>query len=382
MSISEVYITGTSSFLPNEPIDNESIELYMGLINDQASKSKRIILARNGIKTRHYALNEDGSPTHSNASLTALAIRNLFTDKPSAVKGVELLSCGTSSADQLIPSHGAMVHGELREMNNVEVVTNSGACCSGMHALKYAFMSVKLGMASSAIAAGSERMSRPLRSDHFELEAKKLKSLEQDPIIAFEKDFLRWMLSDGAGAFLLQNKKNEDALSLRIEWIEGISYANEIETCMYMAGDKQADGSIKSYLDYSPAEIMDQSILSIKQDVKLLGDNIVKLGFRKLKEMMIEKEVDHKEIAYFLPHMSSHYFEDKIYAALAENEMEITKDHWFTNLSYKGNVGAGSAYLMVDELYHSGKLKLGDKILVAVPESARFSYMFCLLTVC
>lgn len=382
MSISEVYITGTASFLPNEPVDNESIEQYMGLINDQASKSKRIILARNGIKTRYYALNEDGSATHSNARLTALAIKNLFSQNPGSTKAVELLSCGTSSADQLIPSHGAMVHGELPEMNQVEVVTNSGACCSGMHALKYAYMSVKLGMASSAVAAGSERMSRPLRSDHFELEAKKLMSLEQDPIIAFEKDFLRWMLSDGAGAFLLQNKKKEDGLSLRMEWIEGISYANEIETCMYMAGEKQPDGNIKSYLDYSPAEIMDQSILSIKQDVKLLGENIVKLGFNKLKDVMLEKDVDPNEIAYFLPHMSSHFFEDKIYAALRENGMEITKDRWFTNLSYKGNVGAGSAYLMVDELYHSGKLKLGDKILVAVPESARFSYMFCLLTVC
>ena len=37
---------------------------------------------------------------------------------------------------------------------------------------------------------------------------------------------------------------------------------------------------------------------------------------------------------------------------------------------------------LLEELHHSGKLKLGDKILLVVPESARFSYMFSYLTVC
>jgi 3-oxoacyl-[acyl-carrier-protein] synthase III len=37
---------------------------------------------------------------------------------------------------------------------------------------------------------------------------------------------------------------------------------------------------------------------------------------------------------------------------------------------------------MVNELYHSGRLKKGEKILLLVPESGRFSYMYALLTVC
>ena len=37
----------------------------------------------------------------------------------------------------------------------------------------------------------------------FKEEAAKVKQLEGDGIIAFEKDFLRFMLSDGAGAALL-----------------------------------------------------------------------------------------------------------------------------------------------------------------------------------
>jgi 3-oxoacyl-[acyl-carrier-protein] synthase-3 len=36
---------------------------------------------------------------------------------------------------------------------------------------------------------------------------------------------------------------------------------------------------------------------------------------------------------------------------------------------------------MLDELFQSGKLKKGEKILMMIPESARFSYAYVLLTV-
>lgn len=190
------------------------------------------------------------------------------------------------------------------------------------------------------------------------------------------------MLSDGAGAFLIENKKNENGISLRIDWIEGFSFANEIEPCMYMGADKLENGELKSYLDFSPQEITDKSIMSIKQDVKLLGENIVKLGFKKLKLSLDNKGIDASEIDYFLPHMSSYFFEDKMYEEMKELGIEIPKEKWFTNLGTKGNVGAASIYLMVDELFNSGKLKKGQKILLGVPESSRFSYVFSLLTVC
>ena len=243
-------------------------------------------------------------------------------------------------------------------------------------------MAIKLGEKSKAISSGSERLSRILRADQFELEVKRLVELEENPFLAFEKDFLRWMLSDGAATFLLENKKSETGVSLRVDWIEGFSFANEAEACMYMAADKNPDGTLKSYMDYTPTEVYEKSILSIKQDVKLLGENIVKLGFKKLKETIVKKGVDVNEVAYFLPHMSSHFFEDKIYDALKEYDIEIPKEKWFTNLSYQGNVGAASIYMMVDGLLNSGKLKVGDQILLAVPESSRFSYVFSLLTVC
>jgi 3-oxoacyl-[acyl-carrier-protein] synthase III len=382
MALNEVYITNTAAFFPNNPVSNDEMEDYLGYINDAPSRSKAIVLRNNGIKNRFYALDKQGKPTHTNAQMTAEAVKALFKDNPEGIKNIELLSTGTSTPDQLMPSHGVMVHGYLPETKPFEVVSPSGVCCAGMHAFKYAYLATKAGEVQQSVATGSERFSLSLISSNFEDEAKRLKELVDDPYIGFEKEFLRWMLSDGAAAFLLSNKKNETGLSLKVEWIEGFSYANELEPCMYQACEKQKDGSLKSYQDYTPQELTAQSIMSIKQDVKLLSKNIVLYGGYGVSASLAKHGVKSSEIDYFLPHMSSNFFKDKIYQQLIANETGIMYDKWFVNLAEVGNVGAASVYFMVNELFHSGKLKVGDKIFLLVPESSRFSYMYSLLTVC
>lgn len=380
MHLNEVYITNTSLFVPNNPVGNDEMEEYLGYINGKPSKSKKIVLRNNGIKTRYYALEKGGKTTHTNAQITANAVRNLFDDVQQ-LKNIDLLSCGTSSPDQMMPSHGVMVHGELPETNAIEVVSPSGVCCAGMHAFKYAYMAVKTGDKKNAVATGSERFSASLVANNFEEESHKLEELHKNPFISFDKEFLRWMLSDGAAAFLMTNNPNEEGLSLRVEWIEGVSYANEMKTCMYMASEKQADGSLKSYLEFTPEELLDKSILSIKQDISLLSDNIVPLGGRKIKEIFDREGLTVDDVDYFLPHMSSEFFKSKIFEVMAVLGDTVPYERWFVNLTSLGNVGAASVYFMVHELFKSGKLKKGEKLLLLVPESARFSYMYAYLTV-
>src|SRR5271157_1452411 len=120
MSFPEVYINNTSAFFPNNPVPNEDMELYLGFINGKPSKSKSIVLRNNGIKNRYYALAKGGIPTHTNAQMTALAVKALFEKNPGQIKNIELLSCGTSSPDQVMPSHGVMTHGWLPEAGPIE----------------------------------------------------------------------------------------------------------------------------------------------------------------------------------------------------------------------------------------------------------------------
>lgn len=382
MPLQEVYITDTSIFMPNEPVGIDEMEEYLGYINNKPSKSKNIVLRNNGIKTRYYALAKGGASTHSNAQMTALAVKELFKNNPEQIKEMELLCCGTSSPDQLLPSHGSMVHGCLPESNPIEVVSPSGVCCAGMHAFKYAYLSIKAGEIKTAVATGSERFSGSIVSKVFEDESHRLETLNNNPYIAFEKDFLRWMLSDGAAAFKLSDTKNEEGLSLRIDWIEGVSYANEMETCMYAGGEKNKDGTLKSYMDFTAEEIANRSVFSIKQDIGLLSDNIIRLGGQKIREICERRGLGPEDVDYFLPHMSSEFFKSKIFELMEVYGNRVPYEKWFVNLSTMGNVGAASAYLMVHELFKSGKLKKGERLLILVPESGRFSYMYAMLTVC
>src|SRR3546814_15535043 len=92
----------------------------------------------------------------------------------------------------------------------MEINSSSGACWSGMNALKFGYLSVRAGQTTNAVCTGSERTSSWMRSDIFENEMEHLKELEENPILAFQKEFLRWMLSDGAGAVLLENERSEE----------------------------------------------------------------------------------------------------------------------------------------------------------------------------
>lgn len=375
-----VYITKAAKFLPNDPISNDEMESYLGMIDGIPSKGKGLTLRNNGIKTRYYSIDKQGKSTHSNAKMTALAIEQL-TDDNFKQTDIELLACGTTSPDNLLPSHSVMVHGELN-CGPVELISTAGACCASMQALKFGYNSILAGSSTNAVCTGSEKLSSLMRAEHYEKETERLTEMDKHPIIAFEKDFLRWMLSDGAAALLLQNKPRQNSLNLKIEWLEIKSFANQLETCMYAGSDKNEDGTTKGWKEYSSEEWLQKSIFAFKQDTKLLGKEIVPTGTKYLKEILDKRGFDASTIDYFLPHLSSEFFRMKIAEEILKYDIQIPQEKWFTNLSSTGNIGSASIFIMIEELMNSGKLKQGQKILLMVPESARFTYAYCLLTVC
>ena len=378
--MNNVYINNIQKYMPNEPVFNDEIEDYLGFIGGKKSKARKIVLRSNGIKRRFYVLEKGTQKAlYSNAQLTANAIRKLENEN-FKLDELECLSCGTTSPDQLMPNHALMVHGELK-LDEIEVLSAAGICLSGVNALKYVYYAIKCDEIKSGVSTGSETASMLLCAKNFEEESKNLKALEQNPQIAFEKDFLRWMLSDGAGAILLQNKANKDKISLKIDWIDTLSYAGEMPVCMYSGGEV-LENSFFGWRNYSQNQVQEKSLLSVSQDVKLLNENIVEYTVVKpLRKILKKRDITVNEIDYFLPHYSSEFFKEKLYAGLKEVGFEIPYEKWFTNLTKFGNTGSASIYIILEELFNSGKLNKGEKLLCYVPESGRFSTAFMLLEV-
>jgi 3-oxoacyl-[acyl-carrier-protein] synthase-3 len=368
----DVYLTRTSSFLPLDPVGNEEMETVLGMVGGKPSKARRIVLRNNGIQHRYYALDRaTGEPVMSNAEMAAEAIKGL-----GEIGKVDSLAAATSRPDQLMPGHGVMVHGALG-WPRLEVVSLSGICVAGAAAFKHAWLAVRAGDAQRAVAVASELASIGLHARNFDAEAEhRVKQLEQRPEIAFEKDFLRWMLSDGAGAVLLENKPM-GKLNLKVEWVELSSAAHELQVCMYSGAEKNADDSLTGWQQFSPDEWATRSVFTVKQDVKLLNEHVIRATLTDpLRELVKKHDLAAQRIDWFLPHYSSKYFADLVAAGVVEAGLDIPRERWFTNLVEKGNTGSASPYIMLDELFHSGRIRKGHKLLMYIPESGRFSSGF------
>lgn len=369
--IQNVYITRTSSFFPNQPVHNEEMEDFIGKIGGVPSRVRPIILRQNGIKTRYYALDRNQQITHSNAQMASMAINKLFQSEKEK-EYIEVLTCGTSTPDQLLPSHASMVQGEAFK-HPMEIYSLSGVCLTGVAALKTAYMSILCGNSGNAVCCTSELSSPTFLAKFYTTEYECLKEVEDHPYLAFDKDFLRYMLSDGSAALLLSENKPE-GLSLKIEGIEMISYANEQPACMYMLTDAKEDGRLRSWKEFSIQELAQNSVWCCKQNVKLLNKYVIKYFVDAIEIAMDRLSLKDEEITYVIPHISSMYFYQRLADEISNRGIDLPVSKWFTNLTSVGNVGSVAPFAALDELLRTKDIKVGDRILLLVPESGRFSY--------
>ena len=113
----DVFITGTGAVLPGERIGNDRMEDFIGRIGGRASAVGRRALRWNGIEGRHYALDAEGEPLHSNASMCADAVRAALDEAGALTKAAlatlpdavldAALSLGTRAAAITVSRAGA-----------------------------------------------------------------------------------------------------------------------------------------------------------------------------------------------------------------------------------------------------------------------------------
>lgn len=375
MSLQKAYITAVGKFLPGEPIGNDQIEEVIGKVHGKPSRTKDRMLRQNGIQFRHYALNRNQEAQYSVSTMAALAIEDCLKQAAINKKDIDLLAAASTQGDLPVPGLASMVQAEAR-LDTCEIATLHGVCGSGMMAMKYAWLQVAGGLKNNAMVCASEFASRMFKSARFE----KQEDIVKDGNLPLETDFLRWMLSDGAGSVLIQSQPSLQNFSFEIEYIDIKSYAGQFDVCMF-SGMNKNNKHRKYWLDYGDFQQADAAgAINLKQDLKLVN-NIVKLGVQRFFELMDEGKIQPDKIDYLLCHYSSHFFKGQILELLEKGGLHIPEEKWFTNLYTKGNTGCASIFIMLEELVQEKKLKPGQKILCMVPESGRFLTTFMMLTV-
>jgi len=364
------YITSTGAFLPGPAIDNDGMEAILGLVEGKPSRLKQRILKSNGIQSRHYAIDKEHRTTHSNADMAVAAARNCLDRSPVPVNAIGMLSCATTQGDLVIPGFGSMVQAGLG-MPAIELLTTHGICSSGVMAVKAASNALKVGEHRSALVVVSELASRLFKSTRYEAAG------GQDAI-DFNSEFLRWMLSDGAGAWLLESAPRGKCL--RVDWIRSFSHADAFPVCMGIGtpSDSSDARTWQDYPTYAQAEAA--GALLIRQDVRLL-EQMVKLGVDGALRLIEAGTLVTRDVDHFLCHYSSHHFRGKIADLLEMSGASIQQEKWFTNLYTRGNTGAASIFIMLDEFLRERRPRGGARILCMVPESGRFNTAYMHFTV-
>jgi 3-oxoacyl-[acyl-carrier-protein] synthase-3 len=360
------YITSVGAFLPGEPIGNDDLQSYLGTVPGGSGRLRRRMLDANGIEKRHYAIDRDGNSTMLNEELAERAVLAALASRGLTAADVGMLATGTTQGDLPVPGFASMVHGRLGG-GPMEILSAGGVCCSGAAALRAAEAAIRLDRHRVAVAVGSELVSRALRADRF--------SQETSP--GPDAEFLRWMLSDGAGAVVVEPEPRPDGLSLRIDWSHLVSHAHRFPVCMYAgAASNETIGPGATWQDRpTPAEAHDSGMLNLRQDTSILN-NIVALGVEEYIGLVREGRIVPGEIDHLLVHYSSEYFRSDIVSLMGEAGLMIPEERWFTNLRTKGNTGAASIFIMLEEAFNGGRFSVGDRVLLMIPESGRFSVSF------
>lgn len=361
------YITRTASFLPGESINNVEMDRYIGSINKMSSRMKKRILAENGIRSRHYAIDEQGTSLHSVTSMGAKVAQALINGDGAP----QFLSAATTGGDCAAPGLANLIQGELH-LPPMETLSVSGICAASIAAMNAAAQAIEAGAAHSAIALASEFPSRLFKTSRF---------LNRDSDIDFDAHFLRWMLSDGAGGIALSGKPNPAGLSLKLKWIHQKSFSGDMPTCMQVG--QSLGNELPGYLDYpTMAEAEKAGAFDLRQNIRILP-NLFDLGLHEYALMVEAGDIDPSKVSWFLCHYSSERFRPVVANLMEEANLSIPPERWFSNLSTKGNTGSASIFIMLDELIKTkgDTLKEGDQIFGFVPESGRFSVAYFLLEV-
>ncbi len=352
------YITRTGSFLPGEKIDNASLPSFMGELDGEADV-RRKILRMNGIKSRHYALDPAQNPTHDVYELAALAAEACLG---SGTHEISHLSAGSTNTPWVGPGISSLLHDRLAEKGLVsgalEINSNSGICSSSAQALVNSSRAIRSGDHRRSLCIGVEQPSAILKSSFIQPPDDRHLHLEKPTESKwFMSVFLRSMLSDGAGAFLLESEPNPAGISYRINWTHSRSFAHAAPLCM----------SLES-----------RSLL-LSQDVSILANHLAPCVREAISGAMASNDDHLSAYQIILPHLSSLYFKNLMLGAISEMGGGESIPHW-TNLETAGNTGAASIFIMLDEFTRTRPPADGDRILLFVPESGQFNFVLISLT--
>ena len=315
-------ISGLGIYVPENIVTNDDLSKMMDTSSDW-------IIERTGIEERRHIKKGDGNST---ATMGVKAAKIAIERAGIAINDIELILFATLSPDYYFPGSGVIVQEELG-IPTCPAMDIRTQCSGFVYALSTADQFVKTGMYKNVLVIGSENQSGGLD----------MTTRGRGVSVIF---------GDGAGAAVVSR---ETDLS------KGIMSSH-----LHSEGEHAKELSIidPNTSRWIPEIIADNNPDDISFYPYMNGQFVFKNAVTRFAEVInegLEKNGwESKDIDLLIPHQANLRI-----AQFIQRKFRLNDDQVYNNIQKYGNTTAASIPIALTEAWEAGKVKEGDKVVLA-----------------
>jgi 3-oxoacyl-[acyl-carrier-protein] synthase-3 len=355
-----VRISGTGSFLPGSPISIDEVDYFLGELTEAPPKirtwlqrMKSMMKELLEVEMYHYAIDPVTRQfTEDNITMSVKAAKQALEMAGIPAGEIEFLAYGSAHQDQM-PTASVRIQEALGIERCAEISIHAN-CTSAYKAFLVACDFVKNGRYKNALVVSSGMSSSMLRAEYY-----------NQHLVSKEELFLRYFLSDGAGAVVLQaDPSGENGLYVENVYMES-------------AGGKKPSAMKDRRPAYwmNPKEEYEKGIHHLSQ----MFQNELRQNFHEangsvflngLKRMFEKYPADLSRLRYFQINFPSKHIAELVMDECAA--LGIPRETLYTKMSGMGYAGPPMVFICLDKIFREESLASGDLVLSFVTEVSKF----------
>lgn len=356
-----IKLIGTGIYLPNKKLTISQVDDILGRLNKAPKRIQKWLDRMRKLMDEllevdyyHYAIDpETRAFTDDNISMSVKAAKMAIDNAGIKTEDIDYIAYGSAHQDQM-PTASVRIQAELG-IERCQEISIHANCTSAYKAFLTAYDYIRLGRAKTVLIVSSSMSSSELRAEYYNQE-----------IVKKEELFLRYFLSDGAGALILQAQDNFSTKGL---------YVNNAYT--ESIGGKKPSAMLNKRPAYwmNPKEEYEKGYHHLAQMFnEQLGEHFHEengsVFYHGLSRMIDMYKIDVKKLKYFQVNFPSKHISELI---IEECErLGIDKNTLYTGIASMGYAGPPMAFISLHKIVQEEQLNNGDLVLSFVTEVSKF----------
>jgi 3-oxoacyl-[acyl-carrier-protein] synthase-3 len=355
-----IKLTGSGSYLPGDPVTIDEVDYYLGDLNRAPARiqkwlkrMKLLMKEMLEVEYYHFAIDpETREFIDDNVTMSVKSARKALNMAGLHPNDLELIIYGSAHQDQM-PTASVRIQ-EALGIDQCSELSIHANCTSAYKGVVLAHDLLQSGRYKNALIISSSMSSSELRAEYYHQE-----------ILKKEEVFLRYFLSDGSGAIVLQaENRMTGGFYLENSYMESI-------------GGKKPASMLNHRPAYwiNPRDEYEKGLHHLSQmfNEQLRQHFHEKNGsvfYQGLKRMLTRYPIDIHKIRFFQVNFPSRHISELI---LDECEtLGIPRSTFYSKMASMGYVGPPMVFICMDRIMREETMEKGDLVLSFVTEVSKF----------